>query len=87
VFVAYSQVGSDFVIMKFGHHPSVSEKEVQRAGDLIDAALELEALKNGVKQLLIVPSGKTTAEFVRDYKVKPFVAGLGVNTKPIAYVN
>jgi hypothetical protein len=86
-FVSYATVGSDFVITSFGVNPLVTAKEAQLAGDLIDAALELEALKHGVKQLLIVYPGKSTAEFVRDYQVKPFVMGVGVINQPIAYKN
>ncbi len=86
-FVAYSQVGNDFVITSFSVHPLASKKEAEAAGNEIDAVLELEALKHGVRQLLIVPPGKNTAEFVRDYQVKPFVSAMGVTNNPIAYLN
>lgn len=86
-FVAYAMVGSEFVITSFTIHPRATAKEAQLAGDLIDAALELEAMKNGVKQLLIVLPGKSTAEFVRQYQVKPFVMGFGVKANTPVYVN
>jgi hypothetical protein len=86
-FVSYATVGSEFVITSFAVHPYTTAKEARLAGDLIDAALELEALKHNVKQLLIVPPGKSTAEFVREYQAKPFVTRFGHNTNPIAHVN
>lgn len=86
-FVAYAMVGSEFVITSFAIHRYTTAKEAQLAGDLIDAALELEALKHGVKQLLIVHPGKSTAEFVRYYQVKPFVMGCDVKANTAVYVN
>jgi len=85
--VSYSQLGTDFVITAFSVHPLSSIKEAHLAGDLIDSALELEALKHNVKQLLIVPPGKSTAEFVREYKFNPFVMGLGASSQTTTYIN
>jgi hypothetical protein len=86
-FVNYSQVGNDFIIISFSVHPVASVKEAQLAGDLIDAALELEAMKHNVKQLLIVSPGKSTAEFVKEYQAKPFVIGCDVKANTAVYVN
>jgi hypothetical protein len=86
-FVNVAVLGSDFVVMKYGVNPQVTIKEAQAAGEEVDSLLEQEAFKLGIKRLLIVQPHQNTAEFVRDYQVKPFVMGSGTLSKPIAYVN
>lgn len=71
-FVTFAQVGPDCVITSFGVNPHASAKEAQRAGDKIDNVLEREALKLGIKRLLIIHPGSSTAEFVRDYRPQPW---------------
>ena len=85
-FVNVAVVGSDFIVMKFGVNPQVTKKEAQAAGDEVDALLEVEAQQLGIKRLLLVHPNQNTAEFVREYQVKPFVMGLGVINQPV-YVN
>lgn len=86
-FVSYVTVGDAFVIMSCGRSPSVTEKEAQTAGDFVDAALEQEAAKLGIKQLLIVYPDTDTAEVVRTYTPQPFT--MGVTHKPVTthYLN
>lgn len=86
-FVSYLTVGTDLVITSFAVHPIASAKEAQLAGDVIDAALEREAFKHGIKRLLMVLPHQDTAEVVREYKAQPFVMGFGHNTNPTAYIN
>ena len=85
--VSYSQVGTDFVIASFAVHPLASVKEAQLAGDQIDALLEVEALKLGIKRLLLVHPHQDTAEEVRTYQVPPFVLGVGVTSTRHTYIN
>jgi hypothetical protein len=86
-FVNVAVVGSEFVVMKYEVNPQVTAKEAQAAGDEIDRVLEQEAFKLSIKRLLIVHPNQDTAEFVREYRVQPFVMGFGVKANTPIYVN
>jgi hypothetical protein len=86
-FVTYAAVGTDFVITSFGVNPRATVKEAQLGGDAIDAVLETEAHKAGIKRLLIVHPNRDTAEVVRSYALQPFTMGMSVTKNPIAYLN
>lgn len=75
VFVNFITSGNDFIITKFGTHPRLSVKDVNRAGDLIDVGLAKEAQRLGVTKLFIILSGDRV-EFVRDYKLHPSVLAM-----------
>jgi hypothetical protein len=73
-FVTYATLGSDFLITSFTVHPRASVKEARASGDAIDAALEQEASKHGIKRLLIVlPDRPDKAEEVRTYAIQPLM--------------
>src|SRR5579863_1123932 len=74
-FVAYAVVGTDFIIHSFGVNPRATVKEAQTTGDKIDAVLETEAAKLGIKRLLIVHPNCDQAEVVRSYQIQPFTIG------------
>jgi hypothetical protein len=87
-FVNVTAVGSDFVITSFSIHPSATAKQAQLAGDVIDAALEVEAHKAGICRLLIVLPKNDTAEVVRTYELQPFtMRPVSQNTNPSQYFN
>src|SRR6266446_7314240 len=86
-FVNYATSGTDFIITKYAVHPLVTAKEAQFAGDVINTVLQAEAYKLGIRRLLIVHPHQEAAEVIEEYKVQPFVMGLGVINQPIAYKN
>jgi hypothetical protein len=84
--LTFVQVGTDFVIISISNHQRASEKDVKRAGDACDVALEVEAKKRDVRNLLIAHQG-LNAEWVREYKNTPSVKRLSYNTSSVAFIN
>lgn len=83
--VNYIRSGNDFIILKFGIDPHVLIKDATCAGDLIDAALEREAMRLGVTKLFLVHRDETV-ELVRTYKPQPFTMP-SYNTTYAQYLN
>jgi hypothetical protein len=85
-FVTYSVSGIDMVITKWYVHPSLSNKEARRAGDLMERELVKEGQKLGVKQLFFIHSDDKV-ELVRT--VEPCVSVLPqlIVTKPTYLYN
>jgi len=86
-FVNYSRVGNDFVITKFGYHQRLSEKEARLVGDAIDLTLEKEAIKLGIKRLLVVLLNNDTAQHVRFYNFEPSANRISYNTQSAVFIN
>jgi hypothetical protein len=86
-FVTFAECGDDFIITTFGFHPSLPPKEVQRAGDYINAVLKQEAHRLGIKRLLFVHPSCDTAEVIDTYEIQPFVVEQINCPTPSHYIN